>query len=708
MKKDYAPSILDAVRKAGKRGLTAHELLQKLRIKRPRREEFYRALGGAVKSGALREKKERFVLGAVEKLVTAKIVSVKGGFGFAQLAEGEKDLFIPGHALMGALPGDLVLLRRLQGRGGLPEGEVVRITQENAAPFSGVLQKNGSQCEIVPDKGMGQPVRISPADTLGARGGDKVLAQISRRGESHFTHRAQVTRVFGSAQSAAACSQAILAAAGITPEFPEAALRFARRVENAGISPQELERRVDLRGALIFTIDGADTKDIDDAVSLTRTEGGWALGVHIADVSHYVKPGTVLDAEAYERGTSVYYASSVVPMLPPALSNGICSLNPWEDRLAFSALMTLDESGRLTGYTFQKTVICSRLKGVYAEINKILEGAADRDLLEKYGELIPTLRDMRDLAAVLQKNRRSRGALDLESAEAKILVGPQGEAQGVLPRESGLSEHIIEELMLTANEAAASYAQEHNLPFIYRIHEDPPEEKLETLIKLLDELGLENAALKAGGATSGALASVLEAARGKNLDAVVNHQLLRSMAKARYSPENKGHFGLVLGRYTHFTSPIRRYPDLAIHRILSSALAGMPHEKLQARYTAFVQAAAEQSSNRELRAMTAERDCEDCYKAEYMRAHLGEGFDGIISGVSGRGVFVRLQNTVEGLVRLESLPEGSYDCDGVVELRELQSGMAYRVGMAMRVTVAAVDVSAGRIDFVPEEPKSVE
>lgn len=702
---DVGARILACVRRAGKRGLTAHELADRLRLGR-RRDELFRALSGAVRRGELTEKRGRFACADAEKPVTARIVSVKAGFGFASEDDGGRDVFIPGRALLGALPGDTVLLQKQPAReGGLPEGEVLRIVSECALPFTGVFEKHGSVCQVLPDKNLGTPVRVSPNEAGDAKSGDKVLVHITKRGENHYDHRAAVERVFGSAQSAAACCEAILAGAGVVAQFPQDVLQQAETMETHGIALEEAARRLDLRGEPIFTIDGADTKDIDDAVSLSRTKDGWALGVHIADVSHYVRTDSVLDAEAYERGTSVYYAQSVVPMLPPALSNGICSLNPQEDRLAFSALLSLSPDGELQSYRFAKTLIRSRVKGVYAELNALYAGGGDAALKEKYAEVLAQAEDMRTLATLLGKRRSARGGLNLESAETKIVIGPDGQAVDVLPRTSGVSENIIEELMLTANEAAARFAQKHIIPFVYRVHENPPAEKLETLCTLLDRLGISCAALKNGTASCGSLSKVLEAAHEKGLEAIVNHQLLRSMAKAKYSPENKGHYGLVLENYAHFTSPIRRYPDLAIHRILSEAVAGADADKLTQKYTAFANEASEQSSKREVRSMTVERDCESCYKAEYMRGHLGEAFEGIISGVSARGVFVRLPSTVEGFVRLEELPAGSYDCDGLVELRETLSGMVYRVGMALRVVAAAADVSSGRVDFALAKPE---
>lgn len=703
MKHDYDKSIQELLGKVGRKGLTARELCDKLRIKRQYREEFLLALYKAVKEGTVKEKKGRYRTGGKiekqENLITAKIISIKEGFGFAGSDELERDIFVPGRALMGAMPGDTVLIRKTIGRGELPEGEVVRIVKQNNAPFSGVFQKKNGRCEIFPDTGSKIAVKVAPADAFGARDGDKVLGRLSLRGGSHFGHQAVVEEVFGRANSASACSEAILAAAGIEKQFSDEVLRFADNVSGRGITDKEMQNRLDLRDEIIFTIDGADTKDIDDAVSIEKHEDGWHLGVHIADVSHYVRPGTPLDEQAYERGTSVYYANSVVPMLPPVLSNGICSLNPREDRLAFSALLSLDRSGALIGFEFQKSIIRSRMKGVYAEINDILSQTAAEAILQKYEGVTKSILEMNELAGILRKRRMSRGAIDLQSTESKIVVGDDGRALTILGREQGVSERIIEEFMLTANEAAAALAMRKDIPFVYRVHENPSPEKIMKLCELLDALGLSSAMLKTQ-VSSGVLSKILEEAREAGLQLLVNNQILRSMAKAKYSEANKGHFGLVLNNYAHFTSPIRRYPDLAIHRILTSMLAGMDEDKLANKYGTFVKEASVQASMREQRAMTAERDCEDCYKAEYMAQHIGERFDGVITSVTARSIYVELANTVEGMLRIESLPEGNYDYDGRVQLTEIASGTHYRVGMPLRVLVAGADVSAGNVDFV--------
>ena len=388
-------------------------------------------------------------------------------------------------------------------------------------------------------------------------------------------------------------------------------------------------------------------------------------------------------------------------MLPKELSNGIWSLNPQEDRLAFSALMHLDSDGALKQYAFRKTVIRSRVKGVYSEVNRILDGTAEEKIRKKYYGLEPVLHQMKELSQILARRRSQRGSLDLESTEAKILIGEDGRVKDILPRQSGESEGIIEEFMLAANEAAASFGLERELPFLFRIHENPSAEKLEALAELLKVLGLDAAQIKPGVRPS-ELQKILKAVKGTDMQMLVNSQLLRSMAKARYSEVNKGHFGLVLSKYSHFTSPIRRYPDLVIHRIMSESLKGMDSQEAQRRFGKFVQDAAVHSSAAEQRAMTVERSCEDCYKAEYMTAHLGENYEGIVSGVMERGIFVELPNTVEGMIRISEMP-GHFEYDGKIEVKDRDSGRRFRIGDRIRVKVAGADVSSGNVDFVLEE-----
>lgn len=369
----------------------------------------------------------------------------------------------------------------------------------------------------------------------------------------------------------------VLEVNGLTPVFPSEVIYEAREVSDYSRIKEEIPNRLDLRDKPIFTIDGADTKDIDDAISVERTKTGYLLGVHIADVSHYVQPKSQLDNEAFKRGTSVYYANRVIPMLPKELSNGICSLNPQEDRLAFSCLCELDKQGNITDYKFAKTVIRSRVKGVYSEINSLLAGSDDAELKEKYAEVSDQLPIIKELADILYKNKKNRGCPELETSESKLIINDEDICVGVERRTRGRSEEIIEDFMLVANECAARFGMDNNLPFVYRIHEEPSDEKLESLREALVKLNVQ---YKLGEkACPGDMSEILKAAKGTDIDLIMNNIVLRSMSKARYSTEPVGHFGLALEDYAHFTSPIRRYPDLTIHRIMSAFLSGSSAEE---------------------------------------------------------------------------------------------------------------------------------
>jgi len=680
------------------KGLSRSELAARIKAGKEEKEALERAVSTLLEQGRLYERRGRLHHSAELGVIPAKIVKVSNTFGFAKKLEEEQEMFIPGRSLMGALPGDYVWVRPQQSRGELPEGEVIAIITRAEFTFTGVFTNTAEGMMVLPDRVFKFPVRVMYGKDLGAKEGEKVLAKVVRRGERHMEHRVEILHRFGDSQLAKNCCAAVLAANGIQLEFSDEVKEQAKALEFAGIHPREIEKRLDLRQEPIFTIDGADTKDIDDAISLKKTENGWELGVHIADVSHYVTPGTPLDKCAFERGTSVYYADSVIPMLPKELSNGICSLNPQEDRLAFSALMELDEKGELKQYRFAKTVIRSRVKGVYKEVNQILDGSADAAILEKYAGLIDTIHEMDRLADIRIAAHHGRGGLELESAEAKFLLDEEGKVLEILPRTRGKSECMIEEFMLLANEAAASFARKEKLPFVYRVHDKPSPEKLETLSQVLEALDIDTSGLLPVPDPK-ALSRILNSVQGKEIGLVVNNSLLRSMAKAKYSSEHNGHYGLVLENYAHFTSPIRRYPDLSIHRIMSAKLSGMPMERIYKLYSTFAKDSADHSTEMELKAMSAERECEDCYKAEYLASHLGEQFDGVISGVAAYGMYVELPNTAEGLVPIEGLPRGYYSYDGLMQLTDSLSGRCYRIGDKVRIIVAGVDVSTGTVDF---------
>ncbi len=701
LKEIYKNRIKEQLSHAGKKGAAYKPLYNKCKGRKPDAAAFARAIAEMKKDGIIFEDKSGIKLSAATGMFRAKVSRLNKTFGFLECEDGT-EVFVPGKFLMGTLPGDIVMARYLPQRGESPEGEVVSVIEECSSEFTGTIEKEGKTILIRPDTLAKEPMIVSVLD-VPVRVGDKVLAEISRRGARHADHRARVTAIFGDSKKATSSADAILYSNGIEVEFPACVLDEAKTAEHKGIPSVEFERRLDLRDEIIFTIDGADTKDIDDAISVAKTEDGWDLGVHIADVSFYVKSGSELDKDAMLRGTSVYFANRVVPMLPKELSNGICSLNPQEDRLAFSCLMKLDNDGKLVSYKFSKSVICSRVKGVYSEVNLILDcfktgSAIPAELAEKYNGLTDTIRLMDELASILTANKLNRGAPQIETSECKIIVDENDVCIDVKKRERGRSEMIIEEFMLMANTSAARLAKESGVPFVYRVHEDPAPEKVSELVDVLSRFGVP--VPKFTSAKPRHLAEILEKTRDMPIAAAINNMVLRSMAKAKYADEPLGHFGLVLEDYAHFTSPIRRYPDLAIHRILTDLCYNKQNVKyMQKRYAGFAKEAAQHSSEAELVAMRVERECDDCYLAEYMTKHIGESFEGIVSSVQEFGFFVELDNTVEGLIRVDSLAHGPYDYDGHFTLTK-DGKPAYRVGDTVKVICVGANVSAGQVDFV--------
>ena len=644
--------------------------------------------------------------GRAEKALLCKVVKLGKNFAFVMLEDGQSDVFIPGRFTRGAMPGDQVLVEKFAHPRveGSDEGEILAILTEHNN-LVGTAKRIDGRLKFVPDDCPAISMQLMRGSEGGAKDGDKVAVEILQRGTRQEDHRVGVTMRFGSADEAKRCAKALLYAQDIRGRFPEEVREEAKKLEDAAVSEVDTKGRLDLRSLPIFTIDSASTKDIDDAISLTRTpEGGFELGVHIADVSHYVRPGTETDNEAFRRATSVYYADQVVPMLPKALSNGICSLNEGELRLAFSCLMRLDNNGELTDYRFVKSVIRSRVKGVYSEINALLAGSTDPELQAKYAEVSEQLPAMKELYGHRARLRRERGCMDIESGEVKLILDEEGRCIDVQKRTSGESEAMIEEFMLLANQCAAHFARVKQIPFVYRVHEEPNAEKLERLHALLTACGINDHFAKDVPAPK-ELSAILEGVRGTAYEQIINTGMLRCMSKAQYEAKPKGHYGLVLKDYAHFTSPIRRYPDLAIHRILTDLLSGTDKETMTLRYTDFAEQAAKQSSEREVIAMQIERKAEDCYKAEYARRHLGESYEGSISGVTQRGLFVEMDNGVEGFVPASSLTAAGTLLTEGVRLSDPVSGKNWNLGDRMMITIVRADVNLGKVDFEPAQAK---
>ena len=697
---EYTRKILKALEKAGTKCLDKKELEAKCKVNKGSAAAYNAALKELMRLGDVCVRRKGFGLSKLFGYYSAEVVRLSGTFGFVRPEyDGADDVFIPGKFLLGSMPGDRVLYREIPSRSGKPEGEVIDIIEESDSRLTGKIISDDGILFLLPDTMSRTPIRINRRHSVEYNEGDKVLAEICIRGKRHAEHMAKVIFSFGNSDTADSCAKAMVALHGVTEEFSFEAMQEAQNVPRETLlTDEELSRRLDLRDVPIFTIDSAYSKDLDDAVSIERTKNGYKLGVHIADVSHYVRPKSPLDMDAISRGTSVYYADKVIPMLPKELSNGICSLNPQEDRFAFSALMELDEHGEIVKYDFKKTIIRSRVKGVYKEVNKILSGEADEFLKLKYSEVIDMIPIMDELCDVRIRERDRRGAPEIETTESELVLDENGVCIDVKPRTRGKSECIIEEMMLLANEAAAKFATEKDLPFVYRVHEKPSMEKIENLEHVLVRLGVSVPDFS--NVKPVHLAQILKNAKDTPAYPVINVMVLRSMAKAQYDTQPIGHFGLALEDYAHFTSPIRRYPDLAIHRIMSYYCECKNSEKVNKRYKAFVTEAAKSSSDAEVRAIMLERDCEDCYKAEYMQQHLGEEFEGIVSGISDFGFYVQLPNSIEGMVHVRTLPEdGEWYNDESISFKEAFGDGEYRLGDTVKVQCVKTDVNSGNIDF---------
>ena len=634
--------------------------------------------------------------------VEATLVSLSKNFGFARPDNGGDDIFIHGSALQGALVGDKIIVGDIRKDDRGPSGRVRRIVEHKPAQTTGTVSITDEGIEFIPDNAIRYNLRMRERDLNGAKNGDKVMASLEQDYRGDWAY-ASVKKVFGSGRTARVCADAIVEQYGIPHVFPQEVLDEAERVGNEPISDEEYAKRLDLRGEPIFTIDSKDAKDLDDAISVKRTDFGYTLGVHIADVSHYVKEGSAIDEEAINRGTSVYFADRVIPMLPEVLSNGACSLNAGTDKLAFSALIELDKEGHITKYDFKKTIINSKVRGVYSEVNEILDGTASEEILNKYAPVMESLMSAKELADILKANSAARGTMELDSGESKFILDENGICIDIMPRVSGEAEQLIEQMMVTANIAAAKFSLDHKLPFLYRVHGTPDPKRVEELVTLLQLVGVPCKEIVKPNPETQDFAAILDRVRGLPCETLVSQRLLRTMEKARYSTEETGHFGLALSDYSHYTSPIRRYPDTSIHRVLSAFVEGMPAEEVRRRYAQFCETSATESSRNEIRALIAERDAEDCYMAEYMSQHIGEHFEGTVSGVTMRGVFVRLENSVEGFVSLDAFEGEDFVYDGLITQRSPKRELT--IGTPLPIIVSSAYVATGKVDFVPDKEK---
>ena len=624
----------------------------------------------------------------------------KSAFGFVSLESGEKDIFIPANYVNGAIDGDFVEVsyRKYKNYDGedKTEGRIRKILEQGRKTLIGTLyerrirhgRRNMRELYLEPDD---QKIMLRPVvlDAGTAELGDKVEVLLRRSG-GYLT--SEVVRVFGDTESVGANYEAILAECEIVTDFTPDELDLAEQMSREPIS---LDGRVDRRDEMIFTIDGESAKDLDDAVSLRRLAGGkWRLGVHIADVSHYVRERTALDRCVMARGTSVYFTDKVVPMLPRALSNGACSLNSGEEKYALSAIIDLDGEGNIIETKLEESVIVSRVRGVYSEVNALISGNADAELKKKYKEVLPTLRKMHELYTLLLEKSRKRGAIDFDADEAEIILDGNGTPVEIVKRERGDAERMIEQFMLTANEAVATYLTEQNIPCVYRIHEQPPADHFDGFLSYAESLGLDTRMISRDKPTPKQLSALLSDADERGISFAVSYSMLRSMAKAKYSEKNEGHFGLGIEKYCHFTSPIRRLSDLATHRIIKKVLF---EGKRAEQYASYARRAASAATEGELRAISAERKIEDLYKVIFMSERVGEEFLAQVSSITSFGLFCMLDNTCEGLVPISEMPGVFTFDERNITLRSRYE--VYHVADKIRVRLEEASMQRGKLRF---------
>ena len=623
------------------------------------------------------------------------------GFGFVEIEGQDEDIFIPESDTGTAMHQDKVriIIRNDKKEGKRQEGVVVKVLERGMPEIVGTYQLNRDFGFVISDNPkFSKDIFIPRKEAAGIKNGDKVIVVITDYGSGNKNPEGKIKENLGNIRTPGTDILAIVKSFGIPSEFPEKVMKQAQRVPDH-VLDADRDGRLDLRHLQTVTIDGEDAKDLDDAISLTKEGDIYHLGVHIADVSNYVQYNSALDREALKRGTSVYLADRVVPMLPERLSNGICSLNQGEDRLALSCLMDINEKGKVVSHQIAETVINVNERMCYTDVKNILEDT-DEEAKKRYEALIPMFFMMKELSGILRNSRHHRGSIDFDFPESKIILNAAGKAIDVKPYEANVATKIIEDFMLMANETVAQEYCTEEIPFVYRTHDNPDPEKVESLLTLLHNQGVKIQKAKEE-ITPKEIQQIIESIEGLPNEAMISRLVLRSMKQAKYTTECSGHFGLAAKYYCHFTSPIRRYPDLQIHRIIKDNLRGrLMREGRTEHYAEILDEVARQSSVCERRADEAERESDKLKKAEYMSYHLGEEFEGIISGVTGWGLYVELPNTVEGLVHVNTLRDDYYVFDQEsYELCGEMTKKVYKLGDKVRVRVADADKMLKTVDF---------
>ena len=673
------------------------EIAMLLQIPREQRNELKEVLEALEADGKIYvSKKGKYVKGQPQYLKGIFQANLRG-FGFV-LREDEEDVFIPEENINGAFQGDEVeFLITKSPEGRRKEGKIVRVVSHGTTKVIGLYEKSKSFGFVRPDnQRFLKDIYIPAGKEKGAMTGHKVVVELTSYGGEKMKPEGKVVEIIGHINDPGTDIMSIVKGYDMPVEFPEKVLNQAERV-GKDVSEADMAGRMDLRDWQMVTIDGEDAKDLDDAVSLTEVENGWKLGVHIADVTNYVQEKSALDREALKRGTSVYLADRVIPMLPHKLSNGICSLNAGENRLALSCIMTVDKKGEIVDHVIAETVIRVDQRMSYTSVAKILE-AQDEQERQKYEKLVPMFEQMAEVSGLLRERRKKRGAIDFDFPETKMILDEQGRPVELKPYERNVATKMIEDFMLAANETVAEEYFWREIPFLYRTHEAPEEDKVKKLCTFINNFGYH---IHMGNEIRPKeIQKLLEKVEGTPQEALISRLALRSMKQARYTPENAGHFGLAAQYYTHFTSPIRRYPDLQIHRIIKENLRGRLSDDRMAHYEKILQEVATQSSEMERRAEEAERETVKLKKVEYMQDRIGEEFEGVISGITKWGAYVELPNTIEGLVHVVNMKDDHYEYrEEQYELVGEHFRNVYKLGQRVRVRVLGADRLQRTIDF---------
>ena len=696
--------VYDFVTDKQYRPISVKEMAMVLQVPAAEKKDLRRVIEALCDEGKLHISQRGKVQALADNLIEGRFMATQKGFGFVRVEGEEDDYFIPAHHVLNALDGDKVRISvDVKQHGKRKEAQVISILERESSIVVGMYSKSKSFGFVVADNHkFTKDIYIPKAESKGAVTGHKVVVELTDYGSDNHNPEGRIIEILGHINDPGVDILSVIKAYGLPEEYPDEVMR---QVENTPdeIAGEDMDGRADYRSLQTVTIDGEDAKDLDDAITLTKEDNIYHLGVHIADVSHYVTEHSALDKEALKRGTSVYLVDRVIPMLPHKLSNGICSLNQGTDRLALSCMMDINEKGEVVKHRIEETVIRVDRRMSYTSVNKIIE-LKDEAEREEYKELIPMFELMYELASILRSRREKRGSIDFDFPESKIILDAKGKPLDVMEYERNNAHRIIEEFMLAANQTVAEDYFWQEMPFVYRTHEAPDSEKIQQLGIFINNFGYT---IKMGAEDEihpKEIQKLVSKVEGTPEEGLIRRLALRSMKQAKYTTGCEGHFGLAMKYYCHFTSPIRRYPDLQIHRIIKENLRGGLSDKRITHYEQILPEVTAESSRLERRADEAEREVEKMKKAEYMAQFIGESFDGVISGVTTWGLYVELPNTIEGMVRVADIPGDYYYFEEEkYQMVGEHTGKLYKLGQPVRVTVSAVDKLLRTIDFVLAE-----